>query len=105
MQIAILVVLAGIALLAAPMLLSAAVAILAIVLWKSGKTRLALQVVYVVAALVLTYWLVTTTALLLAAYDAYVWTIAVGGALVVASGVFGVGFRAVFMAKKHRQTS
>lgn len=66
MQSVVLVVLVCGALLVMPMPLSAVVALIAIVLWKSGKARMARQMLCVVAVAVLTYWLATLIALMLA---------------------------------------
>ncbi|MGG4603992.1 hypothetical protein ACLPHM_04270 [Paenalcaligenes sp. Me131] len=95
MQIAIFLVVVCGAALVAPILLSVAVALLAIVLWKVGKARVAMQMAFIVAAAVLTYWVSTITALMLATSDAYVMAIAVVGAAVVAIGVFWALFRKV----------
>lgn len=98
MQIAIFLVLVCGAVLVAPILLSAAVALLAIVLWKTGKAKAAMQMAFIVAAAVFTYWVSTITALMLATADTYVMAIAVVGVAVVALGGFWVLFRKVVFA-------
>jgi len=94
--IAILVVLVCGALLVAPMLLSASVAVVAVVLWKSGRARMAMQMLFVVAVAVLTYWLATLTALMLVTYETYVVVMALSALVVVISVLSWIAFRALF---------
>ncbi|NHC62998.1 hypothetical protein [Paenalcaligenes suwonensis] len=96
MPIAILVVLVCGALLVAPMLLSASVAVVAVVLWKSGRARMAMQMLFVVAVAVLTYWLATLTALMLVTYETYVVVMALSALVVVISVLSWIAFRALF---------
>lgn len=99
MRIWIWAVLACAAILVVPIPFVAVVALLAIVLWKIGKGRAAAQMVFMVAIMALTYWMMTLTVLMLANYEAYIVVIALCSLVAIVSGASWAMFNVVFRYK------